>query len=64
LSPVKKRIKENKDHYYVADSFTQNHRSPLQEPYRRQSSVHRNGAPIIIHDTPPMTHAFVQHQSH
>ena len=64
MSPVKKRIKENKDHYFVSDTYQpHHHRSPLQDPYRRHSSIHRSGAPITIHDTPPMAHAFEQHPS-
>ena len=61
---MKKRIKENKDHYFVADTYpAHHHRSPLQESYRRQGSTNRNGAPITIHDTPPIAHAFDHHQS-
>jgi len=63
LSPVKKRIKENKDHYYADTYPAHHHRSPLQEPYRRQSNIHRNGAPITIHDTPPIAHGYDQHPS-
>ena len=48
LSPVKKRIKENKDHYY--DTYQ---RSP-PEVYRGLRG--RNGA-ITIHDTPPLAHS-------
>merc|ERR1719249_576168 len=49
LSPVKKRIKENKDHYYVSD------------PYHQRSSAEYRAASgrapaITIHDTPPLAH--------
>ena len=57
LSPVKKRIKENKDHYYVADSAYHSHHPHHQRPspvveagYR---AAGRTGA-ITIHDTPPL----------
>merc|ERR1719295_377915 len=55
LSPVKKRIKENKDHYYVSD------------PYHQRSSAEYRAASgrapaITIHDTPPLAHQ--QQQRH
>ncbi|TRY69285.1 hypothetical protein TCAL_11008 [Tigriopus californicus] len=51
LSPVKKRIKENKDHYVVTDSYVEPHLYGGVSPPSATTSSH--GA-ITIHDTPPL----------
>lgn len=51
LSPVKKRIKENKDHYVVTDSYAEPNLYGGVSPPTATASGH--GA-ITIHDTPPL----------
>eukprot|EP00095_Tigriopus_kingsejongensis_P002712 maker-scaffold809_size94238-snap-gene-0.30 protein:Tk02712 transcript:maker-scaffold809_size94238-snap-gene-0.30-mRNA-1 annotation:"hypothetical protein TcasGA2_TC007452" len=52
LSPVKKRIKENKDHYVVTDSYGESNHFGGVSPPSAPTSGH--GA-ITIHDTPPLS---------
>ena len=62
LSPVKKRIKENKDHYVFADSnYSSASHSPLEHHSQHYANnVARdslNNAIIINDDTPPLQHS-------
>lgn len=58
LSPVKKRIKENKDHYVFADAYSTH--SPLEQSHRLPQF---DANTIVIHDSPPLHSSMGNHHN-
>ena len=66
LSPVKKRIKENKDHYVVTEGTYHYGVSPPTSSHSRRAMAGQSGggSAITIHDTPPLAHHHSIHHHH